>query len=123
MRRTAPRERGSVDGRNESGWRSALASTASDRASRPMRTSVQLQSTNGRTPSKTGKYQRPESKTNQQHRDSDEICKTSTPVQIRAAPPNSREELIVCAAVAQSRARQLDPIGPRIVVIRAYSHL
>jgi len=43
------------------------------------RASVQLQSTNARTPPKTGEYQRPESKTSQQHTEPAEICKTSTP--------------------------------------------
>jgi len=42
-------------------------------------TSVQLQSTNAQTPSKTEEDQRPESKTMQQLTEPDEICKTSTP--------------------------------------------
>src|SRR5687768_13154002 len=33
---------------------------------------------NAQTPGKTEEYQRPESKTNQQDREPDEICKTST---------------------------------------------
>src|SRR2546428_14182566 len=54
-RRTRP-TRGAIHARS-------IHSTSSDRASRPTRTSVQLQSTNAQTPPKTGKYQRPESKT------------------------------------------------------------
>src|SRR5690349_20971327 len=41
--------------------------------------SVQLQSTSAQTPQKTRKGQTPESKTNQQHREPCEICKTSIP--------------------------------------------
>src|SRR5882672_1218251 len=70
-RRTRP-TRGAIHARS-------IHSTSSDRASRPTRTSVQLQSTNAQTPPKTGKYQRPESKTIQQLAEPDEICKTSTP--------------------------------------------
>jgi hypothetical protein len=44
-----------------------------------LRTSVQLQSTNAQTPRKTEEHQTPESKTNQQDREPDEICKTSIP--------------------------------------------
>ena len=44
-----------------------------------MKTSVQLQSTNAQTASKTEEYQRPESKTIQQLAVPDEVCKTSTP--------------------------------------------
>src|SRR5262245_9764093 len=43
------------------------------------RTSVQLQSTKAQTPHKSRGDQAPESKTNQQDRDPDEICKTSIP--------------------------------------------
>jgi hypothetical protein len=43
------------------------------------KTSVQLQSTNAQTPPKIEEYQRPESKTNQQLAEPDEICKTSIP--------------------------------------------
>jgi hypothetical protein len=50
-------------------------------------TSVQLQSTNAQIPSKTRGYQKPESKTSQQLTEPGDICKTSIPVQIRAAPP------------------------------------
>src|SRR3982074_3624487 len=42
-------------------------------------TSVQLQSTNARTPPKTEEYQRPESKTIQQLAEPDEICKPPPP--------------------------------------------
>ena len=44
----------------------------------PAETSVQLQSTNAQTPSKTVEYQRPESEAIQQLREPDEVCKTST---------------------------------------------
>jgi hypothetical protein len=60
-----------------------------------LRTSVQLQSTNARTLPKSEEYQRPESKTNQQLSEPCEICKTSIPVQIRAAPPILKIQLTV----------------------------
>ena len=69
-------------------------------------TSVQFQSTNAQTPSKTGEYQTPESKTIQQLTEPDEVCKTSTPVQIRAAPPISLAIDAFSASVAdQHRCR------------------
>jgi hypothetical protein len=40
---------------------------------------VQLQSTNAQTPGETEEHQRPESKTNQQLAEPNEICKTSIP--------------------------------------------
>ena len=40
-------------------------------------------------------------------------AKPSSPVQIRAAPPNSLEELIVCASVAQARARRWTQLAPK----------
>src|SRR5262245_27905767 len=46
---------------------------------RDEKTSVQVQSMNAQTPSKTEENQRPESKTNQQLSQPYEICKTSTP--------------------------------------------
>src|SRR5262249_2944017 len=51
---------------HQRGWRLAPTRTASDRASGPMTTSVQLQSTNAQTLSKAEEYERPESKTIQQ---------------------------------------------------------
>jgi hypothetical protein len=52
-----------------------------------LQTSVQLQSTNAQAPSKIEEYQRPESKTIQQLAEPGEVRKTSTPIQVRAAPP------------------------------------
>ena len=56
-----------------------LGAVTIEHHSRSHRISVQLQSTNAQTPTKTRGDQRPESKTNQQHREPCEICKTSIP--------------------------------------------
>src|SRR5262249_78675 len=49
-------------------------------------------------------------------------AKPPPPVQIRAAPPKSFEELNVCALVAQSRAPQMDPTGPKIAKRGVFLH-
>ena len=70
--------RGRVDGRNETRWRAAWQAWRRTQLE-AAETSVQLQSTNARTPPKTEEYQRPECKTIQQLAEPDEICTTSTP--------------------------------------------
>ena len=59
-------------------------------------TSVQLQSTNARTPPKTEEYQRPESKTIQQLAEPDEICKTSTPGSNPGGASNLPKQIPAC---------------------------
>ena len=101
-RRTRP-TRGAIHARS-------IHSTSSDRASRPTRTSVQLQSTNAQTPPKIGKYQRPESKTIQQLAEPDEICKTS-PVQIRAAPPTFAHACQLTVSYGWQATRRLPTVA------------
>ena len=59
--------------------RAAAVSESVQNHRRLGRMTVQLQSTNAQTPEKTEEYQRPESETIQQDRESSEICKTSIP--------------------------------------------
>src|SRR4029453_17740662 len=79
------------------------------------KTSVQLQSTNAQTPPKIEEYQRPESKTNQQLAEPDEICKTSIP---GSNPGGASKILKNSASFVRAWRKQPLPSGLKLLTRR-----
>jgi hypothetical protein len=79
--------------------------------------SVQLQSTNTQTPPKIEEYQRPESKTNQQLTEPDEICKTSIP---GSNPGGASKFLRKSASFVRVWRKRRLPNGLKLLMRRRY---